>query len=60
MQQIDDIYQYVNGYVPAVQPLLQKHGAEVIVGGRGLDAEPTQGDPPSSTVVIRFADVEAA
>ena len=60
MQQIDDIDRYVNGYVPAVQPLLQKHGAEMIVGGAGLDAEPAQGDPPNSTVVIRFADVESA
>jgi uncharacterized protein (DUF1330 family) len=25
-----------------------------------LDAEPAEGDPPSSTVVIRFADAEAA
>jgi uncharacterized protein (DUF1330 family) len=32
----------------------------MIVGGGALDAEPAQGDPPNSTVVIRFADVEAA
>ena len=60
MQQIDDVDRYLNGYVPAVQPLLQKHAAEMLVGGGGLDAEPAQGDPPNSTVVIRFADVEAA
>ena len=60
MQEIDDLDRYRNGYVPAVQPLLQKHGAEMLIGEAGLDAEPAQGDPPNSTVVIRFADVEAA
>ena len=47
-------------YVPAAQPLLRKHGAEILVGGGGLDAEPAQGDPPNSAVVISLADVEAA
>ena len=60
MQQIDDVERHRNEYVPAVQPLLHKHGAEMLVGGGGLDAEPAQGDPPNSAVVIRFADVEAA
>ena len=58
MQQIDDVERHRNEYVPAVQPLLHKHGAEMLVGGGGLDAEPAQGDPPNSTLVIRFADVE--
>ena len=38
-------------------PLLQKHGAKVLV--TGFDAEAAEGEPPNSTVVIRFADVEA-
>jgi len=50
MQQIDDIDRYVNGYVPATQPLLRKHGAKMLVGGGRLEAEPAQGDPPNSTV----------
>ena len=57
MQQIDDVDGYRNGYRPQVLPLLKKHGAELLVAGS--DAKPAEGDPPNSTVVIRFADVEA-
>ena len=60
MQQIDDVERYRDEYVPAVQPLLQKHDAEMLVGVGSIDAEPAQGDPPNSTLVIRFAHVEAA
>ncbi len=60
MQQIDDVDHYRNGYVPAVQPAPQQHGAELPVGAGGLDAEPAQGDPPNSAVVISFADVDGA
>ena len=37
MQQIDDVERYRNEYVPTVQPLLRRHGAEMLVGGGGLD-----------------------
>ena len=57
MQEVDDVDRYRSEYVPAVGPLLQKHGAKVLVAG--FDAEPAEGEPPNSTVVIRFADAEA-
>ncbi len=58
MQEINDMDRYRNEYLPGVGPFLQKHGAEVLVAGS--DAEPAEGDPPNSTVVIRFADADAA
>jgi uncharacterized protein (DUF1330 family) len=58
MQQVDDIDRYRNEYLPGVGPLLTKHGAEVLV--RGFEAESAEGQPPNSTVVIRFPDAEAA
>jgi uncharacterized protein (DUF1330 family) len=57
MQQVDDIDRYRNEYVPAVRPLLNKHGGEVLVAG--VEAEAAEGEPPNSTVVIRFPDVRA-
>ncbi len=58
MQEVDDVDRYRGEYVPGVVPLLQKHGAELVVAGS--DAEPAEGEPPNSTVVIRFADADAA
>jgi uncharacterized protein (DUF1330 family) len=58
MQEIQDVARYRNEYVPRVLPLLQKHGAELLVAG--CDAETAEGEPPNCTVVIRFADTEAA
>ncbi len=58
MQEINDRDRYLNEYVPRVQPFLQKHGGEMLVGGFG--AKPAEGEPPNSTVVIRFPDAEAA
>ncbi|HEY4896342.1 MAG TPA: DUF1330 domain-containing protein [Solirubrobacteraceae bacterium] len=58
MQEVDDVDRYRNEYLPGVRPFLQKYDAELVVGG--FDAEPAEGEPPNSTVVIRFADSEAA
>jgi uncharacterized protein (DUF1330 family) len=58
MEQIDDVDRYRNAYLPRVRPILQKHGAKTLVAG--FDQEPAEGDPPNSTVVIRFADAAAA
>ena len=58
MQEIHDMDRYRNEYLPAVGPFLQKYGAEVLVAGP--DVEPAEGEPPNSTVVIRFADTESA
>ncbi len=58
MQEINDMDRYRNEYLPGVGPFLQKHGAEVLVAGS--NAEPAEGDPPNSTVEIRFADADAA
>jgi len=57
MQEVDDVDRYRGEYLPRVVPLLQKHGAETLVAGSG--AEAAEGEPPNSTVVIRFADAEA-
>jgi hypothetical protein len=37
MQEIDDVDRRRNGYVPAVQPLLHRHGAEMQVGALDHD-----------------------
>jgi len=58
MQEIDDLDRYRSEYLPAVRPFLQKYGAEILVAGS--NAELAEGEPPNSTVVIRFADTEAA
>ena len=57
MHEVDDVDRFRTEYIPGVLPLLQKHGAETLVAG--FDAEPAEGEPPNSTVVIRFADTEA-
>jgi uncharacterized protein (DUF1330 family) len=57
MQQVDDVDRYRAEYLPAVRPLLRKHGAEIVVAG--FDAESAEGEPPNSTVVIRFSDTAA-
>ena len=54
MQQVDDVGRYRDQYLPGLRPFLAKYGAEVLVGG--FDSEPVEGEPPNSTVVIRFAD----
>ncbi len=58
MQEIDDVDRYRSEYLPAVGPFLQKYGAEMLVAGS--DAKTAEGEAPNSTVVIRFADAEAA
>lgn len=58
MQQVDDADRYRDEYLPALRPFLARHGGEVLVAG--LEAEPAEGDPPNSTVVIRFPDTAAA
>jgi uncharacterized protein (DUF1330 family) len=57
MQEVDDVERYLGEYVPGVGPLLQRHAAQVLVAG--FDAEVAEGEPPNSTVVIRFADAAA-
>jgi uncharacterized protein (DUF1330 family) len=58
MQEIDDMDRYRNEYLPEVGPFLQKYGAEVLAASS--DVEAAEGEPPNSTVVIRFADTDAA
>jgi uncharacterized protein (DUF1330 family) len=50
-----DAYQ---AYPPAVMPTLMAHGAEVLVAD--YQSQPLEGEPPSVTVVIKFASKEAA
>jgi uncharacterized protein (DUF1330 family) len=45
-------------YVPGVIPLLQKHGAEILVAD--YDAHVLEGDKRSVYVVLRFGSEEAA
>ncbi len=56
MQNIDDVDRYLNECVPEMLPFVQKYGGEILVGGPG--AEPAEGDPPNSAIVIRFADTD--
>lgn len=46
------------GYVPGVVPLLQKHGAEVLVAD--YEAEALEGHAHGVNVVLRFPSEEAA
>lgn len=46
------------GYVPGVVPLLQKHGAEILVAE--YDAQPLEGEKRSVYVVLRFESEAAA
>jgi len=45
-------------YLPGVGPLLQKHGAEVLVAD--YDAKPLEGEKRGVYVVLRFESEEAA
>jgi uncharacterized protein (DUF1330 family) len=58
MQQVDDVDRYRTEYLPGLRPLLKRYGANVLVAG--FDAEPAEGVPPNSTVVLRFPDAAAA
>lgn len=58
MQEVEDADRYRNEYLPGLRPFLAKYGGEVLVAG--FDAAPAEGEPPNSTVVIRFADAAAA
>ncbi len=58
MQEVHDVDRYRNEYLPGWRPFLKRHGAEVLVPG--FDAEPAEGEPPNSSVVLRFADAAAA
>ena len=46
------------GYVPGVLPLLEKHGAEILVAD--YEAQPLEGTARSVYVVLRFPSEEAA
>jgi uncharacterized protein (DUF1330 family) len=58
MQQVHDVDRYRDEFLPGLRPLLQRYGAEVLVAG--FDAQHAEGEPPNSTVVIRFPDTAAA
>jgi uncharacterized protein (DUF1330 family) len=58
MQQVHDIDRYRTEYLAGLRPFLERYGAEVLVAG--FDAEPAEGEPPNSTVVLRFADAASA
>ena len=45
-------------YVPGVLPLLEKHGAEIVVAD--FDAEALEGERRSVYVVLRFPSAESA
>ena len=46
------------GYVPGVLPLLQKHGAEILVAD--YEAKGLEGRPSGVNVVLKFESEEAA
>ena len=45
-------------YIPGVMPLLQKHGAEVLVADR--EAQALEGKASGVTVILKFSSQEAA
>ncbi len=47
-----------SAYPPAVVPTIVAHGGEVMIAD--YDSEVIEGDPASVTVVVKFADKEAA
>ena len=49
---ITDAKRYAEEYVPRVIPFIAKYEGEVLVAS--VDAEPLQGNPEKSVVVIRF------
>jgi uncharacterized protein (DUF1330 family) len=46
------------GDVPGIVPLLQKHGAEVLVAD--YESQPLEGEPRKVNVVLKFPSEEAA
>lgn len=46
------------GYVPGIVPLLEKHGAEVLVAD--YESEALEGEPRKVNVVLKFPSEEAA
>ena len=46
------------GYVPAIVPLLEEHGAEILVAD--YDVKPMEGEKHGVYVVLRFDSEEAA
>ena len=46
------------GYFPGVVPLLQKHGAEILVAD--LEAKTLEGESRGANIVVRFESEEAA
>ena len=51
-QTVTDQAAYAEQYVPAVLPLLEKYGAEVLVAA--FETEALEGDPADGAVVLRF------
>jgi uncharacterized protein (DUF1330 family) len=54
---ITDAKRYGEEYVPRVIPFIAKYEGEVLVAS--VDAEPLQGNPEKSVVVIRFPSEQA-
>jgi uncharacterized protein (DUF1330 family) len=48
---------YAEEYVPGVLPILEKHGAEVLVAA--FETEALQGEPADGVVVLRFPSEQA-
>lgn len=55
--EIADLKTY-EGYVAGVMPLLQKHGAEILVADR--DTVSVEGRPPKVAVVLKFDSEKGA
>ena len=58
IQHVDDIDRYRNEYVPRLSRSWRSTAEESLVAG--FEAEAADGEPPNSTVVLRFPDAEAA
>ena len=51
---------WVDGYIPAVQAIVESHGGKYLVRSPEMDVIESNGDAPSVVVVIEFPSKDAA
>ena len=51
---------WVEGYIPAVEAIVESHGGKYLVRSPGMDVVESNGEAPNVVVVIEFPTKEAA
>ena len=51
---------FIEGYIPAVQALVESHGGKYLVRSNEFDVVESDGEPPTVVVVIEFPSRDAA